>query len=73
MVTMKSLGLDKLTDQEKLALAEELWGSVDGEEEKQRLTLTQLRDLKERLEAFKDNPLAGTPWEEVKAQILGSR
>jgi putative addiction module component (TIGR02574 family) len=69
--TMKELGLDRLPAEDRLALAEELWDSVAAHPESVPITEAQRQDLQRRLEAFRDNPKAGSPWEEVKARLRG--
>jgi putative addiction module component (TIGR02574 family) len=68
-VSMKSLGLDQLSVEERMLLAEELWDSVAVTPEDVPVTSAQKQDLQRRLEAYKDNPKAGSPWEEVKARL----
>ena len=69
--TMKDLGIDRLDVDERVLLAYEIWDSVVEEVERSPLTDAQRQDLRRRLEAYRDNPKAGSPWEEVKARLLG--
>ena len=64
--TLQSLGLDKLTPAERLALIGELWESLDAEPP---LTDAQKAGLDSRLAAFEADPKAGSSWEEVKARL----
>lgn len=64
--TLQSLGLDKLTVAERLALIGELWESLD---EEPAVTDAQKADLDRRLAAFHADPKAGSSWEEVKARL----
>lgn len=65
--TLQSLGLDKLTVEERLALIGELWESLDADQP--ALTDAQKADLDRRLAAFHADPKAGSSWEEVKARL----
>jgi len=68
---MTALGLEKLTAAERMQLADELLDSLPAQAELPPLTDAQRDDLDRRLEAFKDEPLAGSPWEEVYARLRG--
>lgn len=71
---MTTLGLDRLTAAERMQLADELLDSLgDHTPELSPLTDAQRDDLDRRLEAFKDDPLAGSPYEEVMARLRGKR
>jgi len=69
--TIKQLGLERLSPAERILLAGELWDSVTAEPGTPLLNDKHREDLRRRLEAYRDNPLAGSPWEEVKARLLG--
>lgn len=64
--TLQSLGLDRLSVEERLALIGELWDSLDTEPP---LTDAQKADLDQRLAAFQADPKAGSTWDEVKARL----
>jgi putative addiction module component (TIGR02574 family) len=68
---MKSLGIDRLGADERLALMEEIWDSLAATPEAVPITDAQKADLQRRLDAYRDNPKAGSPWEEVKARLQG--
>jgi putative addiction module component (TIGR02574 family) len=70
-VTMKSLGLDQLSLAERILLFEELWDSIAVTPEAVPVTDAHKQDLQARLDAYRDNPRAGSPWEEVKARLRG--
>jgi putative addiction module component (TIGR02574 family) len=67
---METLGLDRLSPDERVRLAEELWESIADDPGAITLTDAQRQDLRRRVDAFADNPKAGTPWEQVKARLL---
>jgi putative addiction module component (TIGR02574 family) len=69
---MEALGLDRLSLDERLRLVEELCESIATIPEAVSLSEAQKSDLQRRLDAYRDNPKAGSPWEEVKARLLGS-
>jgi putative addiction module component (TIGR02574 family) len=72
-VSMKAFGLDKLSADERLALLEEIWDSLAANPEAVPVTDAQKGDLQRRLDAYRDDPKAGSPWEEVKARLQGRK
>ena len=66
--TIASLGLDKLSRDERLALAHELLDRVTAEAGPPQLTEAQLRELLRRADEDDANPDDVIPWEEVKAK-----
>ncbi len=70
-VSMKSLGLDSLSVDERIALAEELWDSIPSTTSAIQLNESHRQDLQRRLDAYRDEPLAGSPWDEVMARLRG--
>jgi putative addiction module component (TIGR02574 family) len=71
-VSMKSLGLDRLSVDERISLAEELWDSIASTTGEVELTEAHRQDLRSRLDAYRDDPQAGSPWEEVMARLQGA-
>jgi putative addiction module component (TIGR02574 family) len=67
-VSIASLGLDKLSREDRLALAQELLDSVEAEASPPQLTEEQLRELLRRADEADADPDGGIPWEEVKAK-----
>lgn len=65
-VSLKSLGIDELSVEERLALVEELWDSIA---EATPLTDAQRAELNRRLAEHQANPDDVIPWEVVKASI----
>lgn len=55
---------------ERIRLVEEVWDSIAATPEAVPLTAAQREQLDTRLEAYEENPQAGSPWEEVKARIV---
>lgn len=64
--SLKALGIEKLSVEERIALVEELWDSIS---EDTPLTEAQRAELDRRLEEHKRNPGDVVPWEVIKASI----
>jgi putative addiction module component (TIGR02574 family) len=62
----------ELSPAERILLVEEIWDSVASVPESVEVTPAQRAELDRRLEAYRDDPKAGDPWEVVKARILGN-
>ena len=58
-----------LSIEEKIALAEELWASIESER-KGHLTKEQKEFLDKRLEQHDKDPKAARPWSEIKKKYL---
>ena len=73
-VTMKSLGLDRLTLDERIVLVHELQDSIAAElaatAPGSSLTDAKREELARRLADLDANPDDGIPWEQVKAEML---
>ncbi len=68
--SLHDLGLDRLSVEDRIALAQVLWDSAAEEMERAPLTEAQRQELERRLADSIVRPGAVTPWEEVKAQAL---
>ncbi len=68
--TMHELGIDRLSVEDRLALAQEIWDSVTQEVEREPLTVAQRQELERRLADSIARPDAVTSWEEVKERAL---
>jgi putative addiction module component (TIGR02574 family) len=68
--TLQALGLDQLSLDDRLAVAEALWDSVVREAEASPLTPAQRVELERRLADSIARPEAVTPWEQIKARAL---
>jgi putative addiction module component (TIGR02574 family) len=71
-VSIKSLGLDHLSLADRILLVEELWDSIAEHTEEFSLPESHRHDLQRRLDAYRDDPKAGAPWEEVRARLRGT-
>ncbi len=65
----ETLGITRLSPDERLALMEESWESLDDAEIP--IPDWQRELLDRRLEANRANPKAGSTWEEARARIMG--
>jgi putative addiction module component (TIGR02574 family) len=68
--TLQSLGIDQLTVEQKIALAQEIWDSIAAEVEAAPLTEAQKREIDRRLADHRANPEDVIPWEKVQAEVL---
>jgi putative addiction module component (TIGR02574 family) len=68
---MKKLGIDRLNPDERLALLEEIWESLDAD--KLPLSDVQRIELETRLAEHLADPEAVIPWDEIKKDILPPR
>ena len=69
-MTIQELGLDRLSREDRLALAEAIWESVAQETERTAITDAQRVELERRLVDSKLHPNAVTSWETIKADAL---
>ena len=68
--TLKELGLDKLSIEDRLDLAHEIWDSAALQLQQESVTDVQRQELERRMADSIANPDAVVPWEEVKARAL---
>jgi putative addiction module component (TIGR02574 family) len=68
-VSLRSLGIDRLSVAERLALVEDLWDSIAGESAATSLTDAQRTEIDRRLADHEANPNDVVSWEDVKASI----
>jgi len=55
---------------DRLRLVEAIWDSIAECPEQLELSEAQRAELDRRLEAWRENPEAGSPWQEFKTKIL---
>lgn len=73
---MKSIRLSDVLElpvEERLELVGDIWDSIAQVPDAVELTETQRAELDRRVEAYRRDPNAGSPWAEVKARILSGR
>ncbi len=68
--TLQSLGIDKLTRDERIALALAIWDDIAAEDGRPLLTDTQRAELRRRVDDDDANPEDVVLWEQAKAQAL---
>lgn len=70
--TVKALGIDRLTREERLALVQEIWDSIAAEQQQPLLSESQHRELARWVAEDDAAPDDVIPWEQVKDQTLGA-
>ena len=68
--SIKSLGIDRLPVEERLALVEQIWDSIAADSAAVPLTDLHSAELQKRMEGDDAHPGDVTPWEQVKASTL---
>jgi putative addiction module component (TIGR02574 family) len=71
--TMKELGIDKLSLDDRLALVEEIWNSIAADPDALPLTDDQKRLLSRRMADLDANPGNVLTWDEIKRNVRGER
>ena len=68
--TVESLGIDRLSRDERLALVQKIWDTIAAEQVSTSLTDAQFQELSARVAQDDASPNDVIPWDEVKAQAL---
>jgi putative addiction module component (TIGR02574 family) len=68
--SLHSLGLDRLSAEDRLTVAEAIWDSVARELESAPLSPSQQLELERRLKDSIARPEAVIPWEQVKGKAM---
>jgi len=68
--TLKQLGIDRLTMEERVALAQEILDTVIADRSPAPLSEVKQQELKRRLADQAANPSVGTPWEQIEGEAL---
>lgn len=68
--TVRSLGIDQLPRDERLALVQEIWDTIAAELEPPLLTESQRREIERRVAEDDAAPDDVIPWEQVEAETL---
>ena len=69
--TAQSLGIDRMSIEDRLRLIEEIWESLSPSADELPLPESHRQELDRRLAAADADPQAGLTWEEVKARLRG--
>ena len=67
-VNMADYGLDQLSVEDRLTLAQQLWDSIAEEVNRLPLSPVEQQEVDRRLAAHRANPQAAIPWEQVEAE-----
>ncbi len=68
--TIQSLGIDRMSPQERLKLIEEIWDSL-GPTEQFEIPQSHREELDHRIAAADANPSDAEPWEVVRERLRG--
>ena len=68
---MMSLGIDRLSPEDRALLVQEIMDSIAAEQEQVRLTGAERAELERRIAAHRADPADVIPWEQIKADALG--
>lgn len=68
--TLKDLGIEGLTIEQRIALAQEILDSVVAERSPPPLSAAKRQELKRRLEEHAASPADVIPWEQIEAEAL---
>jgi putative addiction module component (TIGR02574 family) len=67
--TLKKLGIDQLSVDERIQLVEELWDDIAATVEARDIPESHKELLDRRIASHEADPRAGFSWEEVKARL----
>ena len=70
--TLQELGIDRLSNEERLRLIGEIWDSLTPINQLE-IPESHREELDRRLADADANPAAGRPWEEVRARLRGEK
>ena len=68
--TLKELGIDQLSVDERSELAQAIWDSITPEPHPPFISEAQRRELDARLAVHKADPTDVVPWEQIKSDAL---
>jgi putative addiction module component (TIGR02574 family) len=68
--TLQVLGIDRMSIEDRIALATAIWDSIAAEAHPPLLTEAQRLELERRLAVDAANPNDVLPWEQIKAEAL---
>jgi putative addiction module component (TIGR02574 family) len=68
-MTMKDFGIDRLSPEQRIALALEIWESLGDARPVARLTAEQRAELGRRDAELEANPEIALTWEQIRASV----
>lgn len=68
-MALPHLDIDRLTAEERIELAEELWASLREDPERVPLTPAQEQELDRRVAGYREDRNPGRPWREALDEI----
>ncbi len=71
MKQLSASDIAKMPVQQRIQLVEDIWDSVADLPEAVEIPEWHRKELEKRLDAYHENPNAGSPWAEVKKRIMG--
>jgi putative addiction module component (TIGR02574 family) len=71
--TMKDLGIDRLTAEQQVALALEIWESLGDARPSGRLSAEQRAELARRDAELEAKPGIALSWEQIRASVEGRK
>lgn len=69
-MNLRHIDLSTLSIEERVALAQELWDSVNADAHAAPFTPEQLAEIDRRIAAADAGELVGIPWDEVRQQVF---
>ena len=69
--TMKELGIDRMSPEQRVALALEIWASLGDDRPAGQLSADQRAELAQRDAELEANPGIALSWEQIRANIEG--
>jgi putative addiction module component (TIGR02574 family) len=72
-VSMKDLGIDRLSPEERVSLALEIWESLGDELPTGLLSPSQREELSRRDAELDADPASALSWAEIRASVEGGR
>lgn len=66
--TLQELGIDRMSVEDRIALANAIWDSIAEQEHRPLVTEAQRQELRRRLADDVANPDDVIPWEQIKAE-----
>ena len=70
MATIPPLDFSHLSFNERLQLVEDIWDSLEADQDKIPIPDWHREELDRRLEAYRRDPSAGASWDAVRERIL---